>query len=162
MNVDFRSYQPQDLDHLLEIWNDILLEGNAFPGDELYQPQDFAQFLQAQSAVTCITVDDKVAGYYILHPNNIGWCSHVANASYAIAKAYRRHGLGAQLVKKSLEQAGELGFKGMQFNAVVTVNKAAIHLYQKLGFQIVGTIPGGYRLKDGAYSDMHVMYYGIG
>ncbi|GMA55150.1 hypothetical protein GCM10025857_65070 [Alicyclobacillus contaminans] len=47
---------------------------------------------------------------------------------------------------------------GMQFNAVVTSNKPAIHTYQQNGFEIVGTIPAGFRLKDGSYSDMYIMH----
>ncbi|MCT1798596.1 GNAT family N-acetyltransferase [Aerococcus viridans] len=50
------------------------------------------------------------------------------------------------------------GFRRIQFNAVVAKNKAAIHTYEKFGFEIVGTIPGGFQVKEGRYVDMHIMY----
>lgn len=161
MNLSFRNYKSKDIALLKDIWNDILTDGVAFPGENLYDEQDFKKMLEGQSAVTCILVDHEVAGYFILHPNNIGRCSHIANASYAISKEYRGKKLAAPLVNKSIEQAKELGFRGMQFNAVVTGNLAAIHTYQKMGFEITGTIPNGFRLKNGVYSDMHIMYLPI-
>lgn len=161
MNITFRSYKEEDVELLRDICNDILIDGNAFPGDNLYEKKEFEDMLEEQSAVTCILADNKVAGYYILHPNNIGRCSHVANASFAISKEFRGKKLAEPLVKKSIQQAKELGFRGMQFNAVVVMNKEAIRTYQKIGFDIIGTIPKGYRLKNDEYSDMYVMYLPI-
>ncbi len=161
MNITLRSYEKEEIGFLKDIWNDIVVDGVAFPGENPLGEMEFEKMLADQSAVTCILVDGKIAGYFILHPNNIGRCSHVANASYAIAKEYRGKKLAEPLVRKSIEQAKELGFKGMQYNAVVTGNLAAIHTYRKIGFEIVGTIPGGFRLKNGVYSDMHIMYFSI-
>lgn len=158
MNITFRTYNKEDIAILKDIWNEILVDGVAFPGEILYEESAFEKMLEEQFTVTCILVDSEVAGYFILHPNNIGRCSHISNASYAISKEYRGKKLAELLVKKSLEQAKELGFRGMQFNAVVVGNTAAIHTYQKAGFQIIGTIPQGFRLKSGVYSDMHIMY----
>lgn len=158
MNITFRAYQKNDIPFLKDIWNDILVDGVAFPGEDIYEEQEFQKMLLEQSAVTCVLVDGQVAGYFILHPNNIGRCSHVANASYAISKEYRGKKLAEPLVEKSIEQAKKIGFRGIQFNAVVAGNIAAIHTYQKKGFEIIGTIPQGFRLKNGVYSDMHVMY----
>ena len=87
--------------------------------------------LGEQTAATCLAVDGRLAGYYILHPNNIGRCGHVANASYAMKKEFRGKGLGKHLVSRSLEEAGELGFRGMQFNAVVAGNTAALRIYRQ-------------------------------
>jgi GNAT superfamily N-acetyltransferase len=140
------------------IWNDILEDGLAFPGEEFYSESGFEEFLKTQAAVTCMFADGKLAGYYKLLSNNIGRCSHIANAGYAVSKAFRGKGLGSPLVCRSVRQARELGFRGMQFNAVVAGNKAAIHIYQKNGFEIIGTVPGGFRLKSGEFSDMHIMY----
>lgn len=161
MNITFRTYKKEDIELLKDTWNDILADGNAFPGDKLYEKEEFEKMLKGQSAVTCILVEDKIAGYYILHPNNIGRCSHVANASYSMSKEFRGKKLAEPLVRKSVQQAKELGFKGMQFNAVVADNIPAIHTYKKIGFKVVGTIPKGYHLKNDEYSDMHIMYLPI-
>lgn len=162
MNICFKAYQEKDIPLMQQIWNEILQEGLSFPGDTLYEEEEFTKMLLEQSGVTCLFVDDQLAGYYILHPNNIGRCSHIANASYAIQKDYRGKKLAEPLVRNSLEEAKRLGFMGMQYNAVVTSNVAAIHTYQKIGFQIIGTIPKGYRLKNGDYSDMYIMFFPFG
>lgn len=158
MNITFKNYNQNYLSEMTKTWNDIIEEGVAFPGEELYTPEEFEKMLFEQSTVTCMFYDDRYAGYYIIHPNNIGRCSHVANASYCIDRSARGAGGFSQLVKNSLVEATDLGFKGMQFNAVVASNLAAIHTYQKNDFSIIGTIPKGFRLKDQTFSDMYVMY----
>lgn len=158
MTITFSNFHDDNLTQMTRMWNHILLDGQAFPGEELYEPDQFKALLQEQSATTCLLVDEELAGYFILHPNNIGRCSHVANASYVIDERFRGQGLAKLLVEESLKQAKELGFKGMQFNAVVANNIPAIKTYSKLGFEIIGTILNGFRLKDNTYSHMYIMY----
>ena len=149
MNIEFRKYQPlpNEIKEMMRMWNDILIDGVAFPGLELYNDESFRDMLIHQTAVTCMLVDEKMVGYYILHPNNIGRCAHVANASYILDKSVRGKHLGKYLVKNSIEEAKACQFKGMQFNAVVASNHAALHIYQELGFQHIGTIPQGFLFK---------------
>ena len=61
----------------------------------------------------------------------------------------------------SLESARELGFRGLQFNAVVAENAAAIALYEHLGFVRLGTVPGGYRRADGRYVDTYIYFHDL-
>ncbi len=116
------------------------------------------KFFAQQSLSAVAVIDDVVFGLYILHPNNVGRCGHVANASYGVSERSRGLGLGRELVKDSLAQAARLGFRGIQFNAVVASNVGAMHLYEDLGFARVGTIPGGYLNGYGAFEDMHIYY----
>ena len=162
MEIQFRPWQQADLPQMTRMWNDILADGDAFPGTETYEEAPFGVFLGEQTAATCLLLEGALAGYYILHPNNIGRCGHVANASYVLDRAFRGRGLGRPLVERSLVEAAALGFRGMQFNAVVAGNTAALRIYRGLGFQTVGTIPGGFLLPDGTYSDMYVMYRPLG
>ncbi len=97
-------------------------------------------------------------GLYILHPNNVGRCGHICNASYAVSKDSRGHHIGKKLVVDSLKQAKHQGFRIMQFNAVVESNVNARHLYEKLGFVHIGIIPDGFRMKDGSYTSI-CQYY---
>ena len=97
-------------------------------------------------------------GLYILHPNNIGRCGHICNASYAVKSTVRGQGVGKVIVTDCLEKAKEIGFRVLQFNAVVKSNTTALKLYQKLGFTQLGTIPGGFLNKDGVYEDIIVHY----
>ena len=66
---------------------------------------------------------------------------------------------GEKLVKHSLEKGKELGFRLLQFNAVVKTNLSAIHIYEKLGFVQLGTIPGGFLRKCGEYEDIILFYH---
>lgn len=158
MKIDFRKYEQNDLKKMKQMWNVIIEDGVAFPGMDLLEENEFENMLKHQDAVYCMIIDQHVVGYYILHPNNIGRCSHVANASYILDKDMRGKHLGEFLVRHSIEMAKELGFKGMQFNAVVESNYAARHIYKKVGFKEVGMIPNGFMLKDGSYSNMYIMY----
>ena len=155
---EFVNYTQVNIETLTEIWNDILTDGVAFPGLDLYSNEDFENKLASYSQVEVLLVDGQIAGYYLINPNNEGRASHVANGTYAVAKGFRGQGLAKDLVAQSIEEAKAHGFRGMQFNAVVVENKAAIHTYEKFDFKIVGTIPGGFQVKDGRYVDMHVMY----
>ncbi|MFW3505611.1 MULTISPECIES: GNAT family N-acetyltransferase [Aerococcus] len=154
----FKNYTQVNTEVLREIWNDILVDGVAFPGLDLYSSATFEKKLTTYDQVDVLLVDDQIAGYYLIKANNEGRASHVANGTYAVNKAFRGQGLINDLVAKSIETARIHGFRGIQFNAVVAENEAAIHTYEKFGFEIVGTIPGGFQVKDGRYVDMHIMY----
>ena len=104
---------------------------------------------------------EQIVGLYILHPNNVGRCGHICNASYAVRGALRGRRIGERLVLDCLEQARAHGFGILQFNAVVAENIHARHLYERLGFTQLGTIHGGFRRKDGSYADICPYYRAV-
>ena len=155
-----RLYTPQDVPQLVAIWNEVVEEGVAFPQEEALEQQTGAAFFAAQTA--CAVAEDEngtIHGLYILHPNNIGRCGHIANASFAVRRESRGLHIGEQLVKHCLKIAREAGFQVMQFNAVVESNVHARHLYERLGFSPLGTIPRGFRMKDGHYENICLYYH---
>lgn len=107
-----------------------------------------------KDAIAIDTDSNEVVGLYILHPNNVGRCGHISNASYAVKKSKRGMHIGEFLVKDCLAKAKEIGFKILQFNAVVATNTSALKLYAKLGFTQLGIIPNGFLMKDGTYEDI--------
>ena len=153
-----RSFCSDDIPAMLDIWNEIVNEGNAFPQDEPLDEKGGLSFFSAQSYTGVAIRNDGIAGLYILNPNNVGRCSHIANASYAVSSRMRGQHIGEELVKDSLRAAKELGFRILQFNAVVKTNIPAHRLYKKLGFIPLGEIKGGFRGKDGRYEDI-IPYY---
>lgn len=158
MGVNVRAFASSDIDAMCEIWNTIVEEGIAFPQEESLTPETARLFFGEQSRTAVAERDGEILGLYILHPNNIGRCGHISNASYAVKKGLRGQHIGEALVRDSMESAKQLGFSLLQFNAVVATNHGAIHLYEKLGFVRLGTIPGGFRLKDGSFVDIHPYY----
>ncbi|WP_373482177.1 N-acetyltransferase family protein [Acetobacterium sp.] len=153
MDIEMRPLGPADLKPATEIWNFIVTEANSFPGNQVLCEAEAAAMFAQQTETVCALSENEVVGLYILHPNNIGRCGHIANASFGVKPECRGRGVGRLLVEDCLKRSRDNGFKGLQFNAVVSTNYPAITLYLKLGFKIIGTIKEGYRLKDNSYVD---------
>ena len=163
MSVNIVQYENSDLPQMIRIWNDVVEEGIAFPQDEELTEQTADDFFMGQS-YTGVAVDSEtgeVVGLYILHPNNVGRCGHICNTSYAVKTGKRGQLIGEQLVKDSLRVGAELGFRILQFNAVVATNTHALHLYKRLGFTQLGVIPQGFRMKDGHYEDIIPHFFSL-
>ena len=156
--MHIRQYNEADLAAMIRIWNEIVEEGTAFPQEELLTPETGKQFFAAQTYCAVAEEKGKVFGLYILHPNNVGRCGHISNASYAVSSESKGKHIGEMLVKDCLEQAKKHGFGVLQFNAVVASNTAALSLYKKLGFKTLGTVPGGFLNIDGVYEDIILHY----
>lgn len=159
--MQIRKFTDKDIKSMVEIWNQIVENGIAFPQIELLDEKSGAKFFASQSfAGVAVDTDEngnengKILGLYILHPNNVGRCGHIANASYGVAQSAMGKGVGEALVLDSLEIALKFGFKIMQFNAVVASNEKALKLYEKLGFTRLGVIKGGFLMKNGEYADI--------
>ena len=146
---------------MCKIWNEVVLDGIAFPQEETLDEVSGAAFFSAQTYTGVAEEDGVVYGLYILHPNNVGRCAHIANASYAVSKQSRGKHIGEKLVLDCLAQARAHGFRILQFNAVVESNVHARHLYERLGFVQLGTIPGGFRMKDGHYENICPYYINL-
>ena len=153
-----RTYTEQDIPALIRIWNEVVQEGIAFPQVDDLTLESGAAFFRSQSYTGVAEIDGKVVGLYILHPNNIGRCGHIANASYAVKRTIRGAHIGEKLVLDCCESARRNGFKILQFNAVVESNIHARHLYERVGFTQLGTIPKGFRMKDGHYENICPYY----
>lgn len=160
MSIIIKQLSESELKEAVEIWNDVVNDGAAFPQEQLLEIDTGKAFFAEQS-FTGVAYDsdtNEIVGLYILHPNNVGRCGHICNASYAVKKDRRGKHIGEHLVRHSIKTGKELGFRILQFNAVVSSNKSALALYSKLKFVQLGVIPKGFRLKDGTYEDIIVHY----
>lgn len=159
MSITVKQLTEKELPFAAEIWNSVVRAGNAFPQTEELGIDDARVFFASQT-YTAAAVDEngEVVGVYILHPNNVGRCGHICNASYAVKSDRRGEHIGEALVSDCLKKAEEYGFKVLQFNAVVKSNVSALALYKKLGFVQLGTIPDGFRHDDGTFEDIIVHY----
>lgn len=161
MTIRIREYKKEDVNEAVNIWNQVVEDGEAFPQMKLLTEKTGDEFFRGQS-FTGIAYDEdtgEIAGLYILHPNNIGRCGHICNASYAVRRDLRGQHTGEKLVTHCMKKGRELGFRILQFNAVVASNRYALRLYEKLGFIRLGTIPGGFLMKDGHYEDIILHYH---
>lgn len=156
MKIVIEAFSGATIEQAVEVWNQVVKEGVAFPQTECLTESSGMEFFMEQ-AFTGVAINAEsgvVMGVYILHPNNVGRCGHICNASYAVRSGCRGQGTGEVLVRHCMEKAKELGFRILQFNAVVASNTAALHLYKKLGFVQLGVIPGGFFMDNGQYEDI--------
>lgn len=161
MNIIIREYTEADTEAIGKIWNQVVDEGVAFPQEKRLTDKTAKEFFSEQTYTGVAEDGDsgKTVGLYILHPNNVGRCGHICNASFAVERSARGEHIGEKLVLHCLDTAKKKGFGIMQFNAVVATNTHALHLYERLGFKKLGTIPGGFRMSDGHYEDIIPHYY---
>ena len=154
-----RKYENDDISQMINLWNEVVEDGIAFPQEEFLTEKTGAEFFASQSYCG-VAVDDsgEIVGLYILHPNNVGRCGHICNASYAVSSKCRGQHIGEKLVLDCIAQAKKIGFKILQFNAVVESNIHARHLYERIGFTQLGVIPNGFRMKDGHFANICPYY----
>ena len=152
--MQIRKYEPSDTADMKRIWNEVVAEGAAFPQENELTYEEAEVFFGSQTYCGVAEENGRVYGLYILHPNNVGRCGHICNASYAVSSDCRGKGVGRMLVSDCIIQAKKCGFGILQFNAVVKSNAAALALYEKLGFTRLGVIPKGFRNKNGVFEDI--------
>lgn len=152
-------FDEKDEKGLYEIFQEVVDSGSQFPYECSSIEEFHRQFFTPQGQVyICHSLRGEVVGGFYLKTNYSGRSSHIANAAYMIRSTYRGKGVGSLLIKASLHLAKDLGFHAMQFNMVLSQNKLAVQLYERLGFNVVGTIPQAIRNPDGGFQDGYVMH----
>ncbi|MEY2580069.1 MAG: hypothetical protein QOI49_2893 [Verrucomicrobiota bacterium] len=154
-----RAATDADCDAIWEIFRATVAPGDAFVYDP-NTPRDEAEaYWFAKGTRTYVAEQDgKVAGSYILRANRPGLGDHVANAGFMVAPEGRGFGVGRAMGEHALAEARRLGYRAMQFNFVISTNESAVHLWQQLGFEIVGTLPGAFRHARKGFVDAYVMF----
>ena len=157
--MKIRKYNENDIPSMIRIWNKVVEEGVAFPQEEYLNEVSGKEFFAVQSYCGVAEDNGSIVGLYILHPNYTGRLGSISNASYAVDSDCRGKHIGEKLVLDSLIQAKKLGFTILQFNAVVENNNHARHLYERLGFVKIGTIPKAFRMKNGSFENICLYYH---
>ena len=158
-DIQIRPATSADFDAMWTIFSAHVNAGETYP----FEPDTTREAAQAYwfgNGATCrvATLGERVLGMYRVLPNRVGRGRHVANASYMVSPAAQGVGVGRLLGEHSMLEARSQGFLAMQFNYVVSTNAAAVMLWKKLGFSIVGTLPKAFRHKRLGYVDAYVMY----
>ena len=155
-----RAYKPEDWPQLWPLLRDTFAAGDTYAfSPESTEAEIHAAWIEQPTATYVATADDgAIIGTYKLQANQPGLGAHVCNCGYVVATAARGQGLASAMCEHSQAEAVRLGFRAMQFNLVVATNVVAVRLWQKLGFAIVGTLPGAFRHKTHGYVDAYVMF----
>lgn len=135
-------------------------EGDTFAYDpDMTAAQAREVWVESPPGQTVVAVEDgRVLGTAKMGPNRPGPGSHVSTASFMVAAEARGKGVGGALCRFALDWARDQAYAGMQFNAVVESNHSAVELYKRLGFDIVGTVPGAFAHPTLGRVGLHVMY----
>jgi L-amino acid N-acyltransferase YncA len=151
----------EDLPALQAILNEVIEDGIAFVAEEAKSVAETEQMWLVppiEAYVACEQSNGEIVGAYLMKPNFPGRGSHIANGTYMVKRNQHGRGIGRLLGIHSLQQARLAGYHAMQFNAVVSVNKAAVALWESLGFERIATVPQAFRLPDGNLVDLYIMY----
>lgn len=157
--ITIRKAGEADFDAIWRIFHQVVRRGDTYTyNPETTREQAHSIWMSSGHATYVACVEDRIVGTYILKPNQPGLGSHVANAGYMVVTDGRGQGVGRAMCEHSLEEARGMGFQAMQFNMVVSTNEAAVALWKKVGFSIVGTLPQAYRHRELGLVDAYVMH----
>lgn len=165
LSVEFRQADDSDWDAIWPIVKSTLSAADTYPyPPDTTEPEGRVIWLgsnEPSRVVYLAESGEEVVATAYLKPNQPGLGDHIANAGWMVKESFRGRGLGRAFATYVLEEARRLGYQGMQFNAVVATNEAAIALWKSMGFEVIGTIPRAFRHPDEGLVPILVMYRGL-
>jgi L-amino acid N-acyltransferase YncA len=157
--MNIRLAVESDFEAIWPIFRQVISDGATYVFSPDTSYEDAFAYWFAPGVVSCVAEDDgEIVGFYKLIPNTRDLGNHVANASFMVSPGHSGKGIGQRLGLHCLEEARKAGYEAMQFNFVISTNTAAVALWQKLGFSIVGTLPRVFRHRKLGYVDAYVMH----
>jgi ribosomal protein S18 acetylase RimI-like enzyme len=158
--LEIRAYREADWPAVLPILQETFRAGDTYA----FSPQSTEVEIHriwieapARTFVAC-EPDGRIQGTYFIKANQPGLGAHVCNCGYVVAAQAQGKGIAARMCEHSQAQALALGFRAMQFNFVVATNTRAIRLWERLGFSVVGRLPGAFNHQQLGYVDALVMF----
>jgi GNAT superfamily N-acetyltransferase len=158
-SLEIRPCLPEDEAAIGDLFLEIVAKGEefAFPAD--FTREQAIQYWCRSAHVTYVALrNGEFVGSYYLRANHGGNGDHICNGGYMVVDAARGQGIATALGHHSIAEATRLGYQAMVFNVVVAANKPAVHLWQKLGFRIVGEIPSAFRHPTKGLVSTYVMH----
>jgi len=159
--VTLRTPTWEDLDDMLDFINS-LVEEEAMILMETKQTRDQEVDWLAR-ALSNMEKDRQVRVVAEVDGRMVGQCevalragrkSHVGTLGISVKQGYRDVGVGQELMREAERHAGRLGLEKIMLEVFAT-NDRAIHVYEKMGYRIVGRVPGEIKYKgdyvDGLY-----------
>jgi L-amino acid N-acyltransferase YncA len=157
--MTIRPARAADHETIGAIFQAVVATGTTYTfAPDTSRHEGLAYFVGPGIASWVVEDEDRVVGMYKLIPNRGGLGSHVANASFMVDPRDAGRGVGRAMGRHCLREARRAGFLSIQFNFVVSTNTPAVTLWQKLGFEIVGTLPKAFNHRERGLVDAYVMY----
>ncbi|MEH2127343.1 GNAT family N-acetyltransferase [Nostoc sp.] len=166
MLVELDYMHPQEQEVVRSLLNVVIIEGETYPQKQPLSPTEFSAYWLSKDAFVVRTsvVDPthkpkEILGAFYLKPNFPGRCSHICNAGFIVQLGFRGQGIGRLMGEAMLSIAANLGYEAVMFNLVFETNIPSITLWQSLGFEIIGRIPGAAKLENGQVVDALILYH---
>jgi ribosomal protein S18 acetylase RimI-like enzyme len=155
-----KADEQKDYDKVWNIFKNVISTGDTYVFDPKTGRETLHKHWFAENMDSFVAIDDsdEILGTYIIKPNQIDLGNHIANCGYMVNPKYQGQGIGKTLCEHSIKFAKEKGYKGIQFNIVVSTNTNAVALWKKFGFTITGTTPKGFRHKTLGFVDTYIMF----
>ncbi len=158
--IAISKIEPLDWSSVWKIIEPVFRSGETYAfSPEISETDVYKVWVETPTATYVAKNDsDEVLGTYYIKPNQPALGSHVCNCGYIVGEESRGKGVASLMCEHSQREAKQLGFRAMQFNLVVSTNEGAVRLWQKLGYAIVGTLPGAFKHSRYGFVDAFVMY----
>ena len=159
-SMDIRKYQEADWPQIWPMLENVFRAGETYAySPDISEEEAHKVWIEIpQETYVVFDNSNAILGTYYIKPNQPGLGSHVCNCGYIVSESARGRGVATEMCRHSQQVAVELGFRAMQFNLVVCTNEGAIRLWKKLGFNVIGTLPGAFNSKSAGYVDANVMH----
>ena len=150
----------KDYDGIWEIFSTVISTGDTYAFSPETPKEDLSKIWFAPGMDTFVACNEhgEIIGTYFIKPNQLGLGNHIANCGYMVSPNARGQGVGRTMCEHSQQYAIEKGFRGIQFNIVVSTNEGAVRLWRQCGFSIIGTTPKGFKHRQLGYVDSHIMF----
>jgi len=156
--MQIRKIKTADFDAIWPMIRDIVRTEETYAFDPAMDKAAAFEIWINAPLETYVLETQTILGSYFIKANASGPGSHVCNCGYMVFPEARGQGVATKLCIHSQQVAVELGFRAMQFNSVVSTNTVAVNLWKKLGFEVIGTVPKGFRHRRLGFVDTFVMY----
>ncbi len=157
-----RRATPEDAPAIWRIIGPTIRAGETYALDsDLSEADALAYWLGSDRDTFVAEVDGAIVGTYYLRANQAGGGRHVCNCGYMTSAAATGRGVARAMCLHSLDHARAQGYRGMQFNFVVSTNTRAVALWQSLGFTIVGRLPQAFRHPSLGFVDALVLFLAL-
>lgn len=154
-----RPATPEDATAIWATIEPVIRAGETLTLDrDMGEGEALAYWFGADKEVFVAEQDGVILGTYYLRANQTGGGAHVANAGYVTGTAATGRGVARAMGLHSIDRATARGFRAMQFNFVVSNNVRAVGLWQSLGFEVVGRVPGAFDHPVEGFVDALVMF----
>ena len=159
-----RPYTPEDWDLVWAILEPVFRAGDTYAIRTDIAAGEAREYWTSSAKQVFVAIDEttgRIVGTYYLRSNFEGPGSHVCNCGYIVAEHARGQGVASRLCEHSQAEAAALGYRAMQYNLVVSTNERAVRLWKHMGFDIIGTVPGGFRHPRLGFVDAYIMHKGL-